>query len=97
MAAGNFKNVFAHFGRNCPVCFERNANIQVLSESEVVFMRTMATDTGQYTKADVISLLQVISVLSKRIARRMQMTEAANIGKGGKHYVQDEWLISRIG
>ena len=36
--------------------------------------------TGQkYTRADVISLLLVISALSKRIAIRMQMVEAVMI------------------
>lgn len=49
--------------------------------------------TGQkYTRADVISLLFVISALSKRIATRMQMADE----KGGS-LVKDERLIPDFG
>ena len=59
-----------------------------LPESEVAVMYT-----GQkYTRADVISLLLVISALSKRIAARMQMADE----KGGGH-VKDERLIPDFG
>jgi hypothetical protein len=57
----------------------------------------MTANTGQYTRADVISLLQVISVLSRRIACRMQMAEAPEREKGGTRYVKDKRLISRLG
>lgn len=57
----------------------------------------MTRNTEQYTRADVISLLQVISILSDRIACRMQMTELSDNRKGGTRDVKDERLISNVG
>jgi len=57
----------------------------------------MTRNTGQYTRADVISLLQVISVLSDRIACRMQMAGPSDNRKGGTRHVKDERLISNVG
>lgn len=50
----------------------------------------MYRDTGQYTRADVIWLLQRISFLADRIAGRMQMTE-----KGGQRNVKDEAAVAK--
>jgi hypothetical protein len=52
----------------------------------------MYKDTGQYTRADVIWLLQRISFLADRIAGRMQMTE-----KGGQRNVKDVRSRSYVG
>ena len=88
MSAGKFEKIFAHFWFDCPVCSGRRDTKQNLPESEVAVMYT-----GQkYTRADVISLLFVISALSKRIATRMQMADE----KGGSH-VKDERLIPDFG
>ena len=57
----------------------------------------MTRNTGQYTRADVISLLQMISILSDRIACRMKMTGLADNREGGTHHVKDERLISNVG
>ena len=70
------------------LCVLEGDTKQNLPESEVSVMYT-----GQkYTRADVISLLLVISALSKRIATRMQMADE----KGGNH-VKDERLIPDFG
>lgn len=74
------------------MCFGRDEEEQVLPERQV---SNMTRNTGWYTRADVISLLQVISILSDRIACRMRMTEAP-AQKGGNH-VKDERLISNVG
>ena len=57
----------------------------------------MTRNTGQYTRADAISLLQVISILSDRIACRMQMAGLSDNRKGGTRHVEDKRLISNVG
>ena len=77
------------FARTVLCVLEGTKHITNLPESEVAVM-----NTGQrYTRADVISLMLVISVLSKRIATRMQMADE----EGGGDHVKDERLIPNFG